>query len=216
MLCLTLIASLLPIATFATPTAGKHGHEQQITQQEFIVEFSTSNPANYSDPIYHPAQAVSNTSTQIVLVALSPGSSLGTPAFVNYTNQTTDSNGFLYGALDFDLTNCQKSAVRGIYGAYAPSVGSNYGLAIDISLVKGQQFFDWLYTASTGGLFHRVAAGSNGFFACNRTIQGKTQLVLDWGAYRTTPVFGAPDGCEFTSVRTRNITQSARKQKCAV
>ncbi|OQO11535.1 hypothetical protein B0A48_03262 [Cryoendolithus antarcticus] len=53
-----------------------------------------------------------------------------------------------------------------------------------------------------------MAAASNSFFACNRTINGETRMALSWGSYQEFPGIAPPVGCDWTTVTTKDINST--------
>ncbi|KAK6436618.1 hypothetical protein LTR95_007188 [Oleoguttula sp. CCFEE 5521] len=130
--------------------------------RQFTIDFTSRNPLNSSAQLHHAAVVTRNGTTgEIVLAAAPDFTCHGTPAYFNTVGHDIDANGFLYGALDFDLTACSNKTESGVYGAFTGDVGEVYGLSYTISLTKYEEDFNWLHTGDS--LLYRMAAASNSF-----------------------------------------------------
>jgi hypothetical protein len=81
-------------------------------------------------------------------------------------------------------------------------MGELYGHASPVIARKDYQQFEW-YGGDIGSeVGHKLAAASNGFYACNGTINGEEAILLEWGVYNSSTMT-PPDGCWNTRVTTR-------------
>nr|OQO21438.1 hypothetical protein B0A51_13055 [Rachicladosporium sp. CCFEE 5018] len=159
--------------------------------RQFTIDFTSPSPLNSSSQAHHAAVVTRNGTTgQIVLAAAPDATCHGTPAYFNTIGHDIDADGFIYGALDFDLTACSNKTELGVYGAFAGDVGEVYGLSYTVSFTKYEEDFSWLHTGDS--LLYRMAAASDSFFACNVSINGETRMALSWGVYQEIPAIAPP------------------------
>ncbi|GIZ40478.1 hypothetical protein CKM354_000381400 [Cercospora kikuchii] len=200
-LLLTLAAIAVAFAAPQTPPSGYQPLSKAISDQEFALTMRVIGEAG--QPMYVALVATKNGSNEdLVLVGDHAAGLGGTPAYT-YNFKPKEANGFDYVALNMDVEGTS-------YGLFAADVGSVYGIATTITAVKDMQQEEWLVSDSNSEVHRKLAAGNNGFYACQATVNGKQTTVLSWGVYNSNG--SAPPGCANTAVsRICNVPGSTAK-----
>jgi len=91
----------------------------------------------------------------------------GTPTYLNSTY------------LNFDVGASKP------FSMYSPEVGDDYGIAVPVLAKYGQENGSGGYGIYDGTLSGTLHSAEEAFFACNQTINGEENLVLNWGVFNS-------------------------------
>ena len=191
---LTTIVGLLAAASFAHPT-----RDISTLRNKYQLVFTTDGTG--PDACYHAARLFNNGTYGTIIIAdtaIPLRSTQGNLITINSTKSINSGDNLLFheplpgyapiGGASVFYPNLSPSSP-----AMASSVIVSKGYPGDAGWVISQE-----QNSNDIGIFHNLHAGSQGLFACNGTIEGKTVSVLSFGKYGGNLEF--PAGCQGTQV----------------